>query len=68
MIFTELWRLCAMYGPAVFLPRQRWILTRAASRGKPTLWVIFDRTGKDHSAMNFRIALKADVASVNFAH
>jgi hypothetical protein len=27
-----------------------------------------DATGEDHSAMNFRIALKADAASVNFAH
>ena len=24
--------------------------------------------GEDHSAMNFRIALKADAGSVNFAH
>jgi hypothetical protein len=30
--------------------------------------VKLDRTGEDHSAMNFRIALKADAASVNFAH
>jgi hypothetical protein len=28
--------------------------------------VNLDRTGEDHSAMNFRIALKADAASVNF--
>jgi hypothetical protein len=31
-------------------------------------WVNLSRTGEDHSAMNFRIALKADAASVNFAH
>jgi hypothetical protein len=30
--------------------------------------VNLDRTDEDHSAMNFRIALKADAASVNFAH
>ena len=30
--------------------------------------VNLDRTGEDHSAMNFRIAPKADAASVNFAH
>jgi hypothetical protein len=29
--------------------------------------VNLDRAGEDHSAMNFRIALKADAASVNFA-
>ena len=30
--------------------------------------VNLDRTGEDHSAMNFRIAQKAAAASVNFAH
>jgi hypothetical protein len=30
--------------------------------------VNLDRTAEDHSAMNFRIALKADAASVNIAH
>jgi hypothetical protein len=30
--------------------------------------VNLDRTGKDHAVTNFRIALKADAASVNFAH
>ena len=30
--------------------------------------VNLDRTGEDDSAMNFRIVLKADAASVNFAH
>jgi len=30
--------------------------------------VNLDRTGEDHSAMNFRIALEAHAASVNFAH
>jgi len=30
--------------------------------------VNLDRTGEDHSAMNFRNALKAHVASVNFVH
>ena len=30
--------------------------------------VNLDRTGEYYSAMNFRIALKADAASVNFAH
>jgi hypothetical protein len=29
--------------------------------------VNLDRAGEDHSGMNFRIALKADAASVDFA-
>ena len=36
--------------------------------GRCLKWVNPDRTGEDHSAMNFRIALNADAASVNFAH
>ena len=34
--------------------------------GRCLKWVNPDRAGEDHSAMNFRIALKADAASVNF--
>ncbi len=30
--------------------------------------VNLDRTGEDYAVTNFRIALKADAASVNFAH
>jgi hypothetical protein len=41
--------------------------TKSRMTPQRPLGVNLDRTGEDHSGMNFRIALKADAASVDFA-